>query len=134
MAWPDATWAARIAAAACATTGTGLFAVKGGQVAGLVWCQLSDARRGAADIYQMWVEPGARGLGAGHLLLMQALAWAQSRGAGCVRLGVTLGDSPAMQLYLAHGFRAVGRPGPLREGSELMAQAMELQLEGPARR
>lgn len=126
--WADEAWARRIAAAACGTTDTGLFAIQGERIVGLVWCKLSDASCGVAGIYQMWVDPAARGLGAGHCLLTQALAWAQSRGASRVRLGVTVADSAAVRLYLAHGFFAAGQPERLREGSDLMVQAMELAL------
>ena len=47
-----------------------------------------------------------------------------------VRLGVTAADSPAMRLYLAHGFRAQGDLQPLREGSGLQVQAMALDRAG----
>lgn len=125
----DANWAARIAAAAAGDTDRALFAVHAQEVCGLVWCKLSASKPGVADLYQMWVAPAARGMGVGHALLEQALAWAQSRGTRRVRLGVTAADSPAMRLYTAHGFRAVGALEPLREGSGLMVQGMELELE-----
>ncbi|MCY1186272.1 Acetyltransferase (GNAT) family protein [compost metagenome] len=81
-----------------------------------------------ADIYQMWVDPAARGLGAGGALLKAALDWATSVAVRRVGLGVTLADSPAMRLYQAHGFQPVGAPEPLREGSSLMSQGMQRQL------
>ena len=130
----DEHWSTRMAAAAASDTDRALFAVNGGTVCGLVWCKLSVAEPGVADIYQMWVAPTARGLGAGRALLGQALAWAKSRGAQRVRLGVTVADSPAMQLYRSHGFAPVGQPEPLRAGSALMAQAMELNWGTPTAR
>ncbi|MDR0213005.1 MAG: GNAT family N-acetyltransferase [Comamonas sp.] len=122
----DESWRAQIASAASGDMDLALFAFNKAQACGLVWCKLSATESGVAHIYQMWVHPAARGLGAGNALLTQALAWAKSHGARCVRLGVTHADSPAMRLYRAHGFRPVGDMEPLREGSELMAQAMEL--------
>ncbi len=122
----DDHWSARIAAAAASGTDRALFAVNGEAVCGLVWCKLSVMEPSVADIYQMWVAPTARGLGAGRVLLDQALAWAKSCGTQRVRLGVTVADSPAMRLYQSHGFAPVGQPEPLRAGSALMAQAMEL--------
>ncbi|WP_256609311.1 GNAT family N-acetyltransferase [Pseudomonas putida] len=56
------------------------------------------------------------------------MTWAIGQGAQRVRLGVTLADSPAMRLYKASGFHPVGIPEPLREGSALMSQSMELIL------
>ena len=123
----DENWSTRIAAAVSGNLDRALFAIKGEQVCGLVWCKLSASEAGVADIYQMWVDPAARGQGAGHALLTQALAWAKSSGARRVRLGVTAADSPAMRLYQSQGFCSVGALEPLREGSELMAQAMELE-------
>lgn len=123
----DESWSTRITSAASGDTDRALFAVNGEEVCGLVWCKLSVAEPGVADIYQMWVDPAARGLGVGRALLRQALAWAQGRGMHRVRLGVTDADSPAMRLYRSHGFGPVGEIELLREGSELMAQAMELE-------
>ena len=53
------------------------------------------------------------------------------RKTGAAMGGVTAANRPAMRLYLAHGFRPVGTLEPLREGSELMAQAMELETLHP---
>ncbi|QBF26369.1 GNAT family N-acetyltransferase [Pseudomonas tructae] len=124
----DENWAARIAAAAADGNDRAFFAFHGDAACGLVWCKLSAAEPGAADLYQMWVDPASRGLGAGSALLKAALAWAASAAVHQVRLGVTLADTPAMRLYQAHGFQPVGAPEPLREGSSLLSQAMECQL------
>ncbi|MDR2334184.1 MAG: GNAT family N-acetyltransferase [Burkholderiaceae bacterium] len=131
----DEHWSTRIASAAAGNTDRALFAVNGDDVCGLVWCKLPAAEPGIADIYQMWVHPSARGQGVGSALLGEALAWARSRGSRRVRLGVTADTaSPAMHLYRSHGFRPVGQVEPLREGSELMSQAMELEWSAPASR
>lgn len=126
VAWTDENWSTRIASTVSGDTDRGFFAVNGEQVCGLIWCKLSGAEPGVADIYQMWVDPAARGLGTGRSLLTQALAWAKGRGMRRIRLGVTAADSPAMRLYKSHGFCSVGKVELLREGSDLMAQAMEL--------
>lgn len=81
-----------------------------------------------ADIFQMWVAPSSRGLGAGRALLKEAIAWVASVNAHRVRLGVTATNSPAMRLYRGQGFRPVGALEPLREDSNLMVQTMELEL------
>lgn len=125
MALPDESWSTRIALAASGDTDRALFAVNDQQICGLVWCKLSAAEPDLAYLYQMWVDPAARGLGAGHALLTQALSWAEDRGVRRVRLGVTAADSAAMRLYQAHGFFPAGAVEPLRDGSALMAQPME---------
>lgn len=125
---PDESWSARIAAAAKSHSDGAFFAVNGEQVHGLVWAQIAEKESDVAHLYQMWVEPAARGLGVGRSLLHQALAWAKEQGARQVRLGITVSDSPALQLYTSQGFRSIGKAEPLREGSALMAQAMVLEL------
>ena len=124
---PDALWASRLDAASSGQDAP-LFALDGKQICGLVWCKLDADERGTAHLYQMWVAPESRGRGAGGVLLKAALDWAASVGARRVRLGVTVGDSPATRLYAAHGFVGVGAPEPLREGSPLMAQTLERGL------
>lgn len=76
----------------------------------------------------MWVDPAARGLGAGHALLDVAVTWARKMNACSVRLGVTDADRPAMRLYKSHGFRQVGEMEPLRDGSQFKVQTLELDL------
>lgn len=124
----DAAWAQRLLAATTSGSDCPLFAVDGEQVCGLVWCKLSADQPSRADLYQMWVAPEARGRGAGRALLEAALDWARNKGCRQVHLGVTAGDSPALRLYQAHGFRAQGRLEPLRAGAALMAQAMVREL------
>ncbi|MBB4820727.1 ribosomal protein S18 acetylase RimI-like enzyme [Pseudomonas alcaligenes] len=124
----DDAWASRIANAIASGNDRVLFALDENAACGLLWCRRSASEPTVADLYQMWVDPARRGLGAGRALLADALAWAQGLGVRRVRLGVTLAESPAMGLYRAHGFRPVGEPEPLREGSALLAQAMELEL------
>lgn len=121
-------WMTQIGAAASSGIDCALFAEKHGAACGLVWCKLSVTDPGAADIYQMWVDPAARGSGAGYALLDAAVTWAERTGARRVRLGVTDADSPAMRLYKSYGFRQTGETWPLRDGSLLKAQTLELEL------
>jgi ribosomal protein S18 acetylase RimI-like enzyme len=95
---------------------------------GLAWGRIECANPRQADLYQMWVAPEYRGLGAGRLLLEAVIAWARSQGAACLDLGVTCRDSSAMRLYQSAGFEPVGQPEPLRPGSDLMCQSMRLDL------
>ena len=124
----EASWAARLAAAAGSGNDRAWFAFSGAEPCGLLWCKLSAAQPGVAHIYQMWVAPAFRGLGAGRALLANAVEWAASAGAQQVRLGVTAQDSTAMRLYVNSGFRPVGAAEPLREGSGLVSQPMKLIL------
>ena len=124
----DDSWSTRIATAAKSRNNGAFFAVNGEQVYGLIWAQISEKESSVARLYQMWVDPEARGLGVGRSLLTQALAWAKKNGVRRVQLGVTVADSPALKLYTSQGFLSVGTAEPLREGSGLMAQTMVLEL------
>ncbi|HEX2226319.1 MAG TPA: GNAT family N-acetyltransferase, partial [Candidatus Binatia bacterium] len=84
-----------------------------------------------ANLYQMWVAPEHRGLGAGRRLLEAVIAWASAAKVCYLALAVTCGDSPAMRLYTRAGFKPAGEPEPLRPGSELLAQPMRLATKTP---
>ncbi|QHE88296.1 GNAT family N-acetyltransferase [Hydrogenophaga sp. BPS33] len=127
---PDTFWRSRLEAAAD-DTDVPLFALDGQAPCGLVWCKRDAQQRSVAHLFQMWIAPASRGRGTGGVLLRAALDWAASVGVERVCLGVTVGDSPAARLYAAHGFVPVGAPQPLREGSPLMAQALERTLGTP---
>lgn len=126
----DAMWSARIAAAASSGKDRVLFAFNRNDACGLIWCKLSSDEPAVADLFQMWVDPASRGMGAGRALLKEAVSWAESVAVNRIRLGVTAGDTPAMRLYAACGFRPDGALVPLREHSNLMVQPMSLAL-GP---
>lgn len=128
----DEDWSARLQSAARSGNDRAFLAFDGDTACGLVWCKLAAAEPGVADIFQMWVAPTSRGLGAGRALLQAALDWARSLGMQRVRLGVTDQDTPAMRLYLAQGFRPEGPKEPLREGSALMSQGMHMTLQSPS--
>jgi len=122
----DEAWSLRLAGSVSSGRARIFVALDHQRMCGLVWCKLPEA--GVAEIFQMWVDPAFRGQGAGGALLHEALEWAKSVGVRRVCLGVTAADTPAMALYKACGFRPVGALEPLRDGSGLMSQAMELQL------
>jgi ribosomal protein S18 acetylase RimI-like enzyme len=84
-----------------------------------------------AHVYQMWVAPEFRGLGAGRLLLDEVVAWARELDAREVLLGVTSGDTPATRLYARAGFVAFGELTPIRPGSSCQAYMMRLTLRLP---
>jgi GNAT superfamily N-acetyltransferase len=125
---PDEHWSSRLAAGAGSDLDLPLLAEVDGVPAGLAWGRIEATSLEAASLYQMWVAPAYRGLGAGRMLLQAAIDWARDRKAGYLELGVTLADSPAMRLYKRAGFEPVGEPQPLRPGSELLGQTMRLTL------
>ena len=123
----DAEWASRLAAGANSWDFPGVAEVAGEPI-GLAWGRIEKASPDVGNLYQMWVAPGHRRLGAGRMLLEAVIAWARAKNASYLELGVTCGDSPARRLYTRAGFEPVGKPQLFRPGSELMGQMMRLKL------
>jgi ribosomal protein S18 acetylase RimI-like enzyme len=121
-------WASRLAQGVQSPRDFPVVAEVDGAAAGLAWGRIDERRPGVAHVYQVWVVPEYRGLGVGRALLEAVVAWAQSSGVHTVTLSVTCGDSPALRLYHRAGFVALGDPQPLRPGSDLRSQGMQLIL------
>jgi len=98
--------------------------------AGLAWGRIEPKAPETATVYQMWVAPAHRRLGAGRLLLDTVVAWAAERGASEVRLDVTIGNTAAWRMYESAGFRPCDEAEPLRPGSPLVVQPMRRILAG----
>jgi len=95
---------------------------------GLVFGVRDSSEIECAHIYQMWVEPEFRGLGIGAALINGVKEWASVMGIEKLMLGVTTNNLKAVSLYSSIGFIPVGAKEPLRIGSELDVQHMELKL------
>jgi GNAT superfamily N-acetyltransferase len=130
----DTWWSARLASGAGSRLDLPLVAEVGVEGVGLAWGRIDPAQRDVANLYQMWVDPGYRGRGTGGMLLDAVVSWARDAGARLLALGVTCGDTPAMRLYARAGFHRVGEPAPIRPGSPLLGQSMQLELRGRAGR
>ena len=78
-----------------------------------------------AGVWAMWTAPEARGRGYGAGLLADLVNWCRDRDLG-VRLHVAEGNESARRLYVAHGFEPTGVWEPLREGSALRVEEMQL--------
>jgi GNAT superfamily N-acetyltransferase len=76
----------------------------------------------------MWVHPAIRGSGAADELVAAILAWAESQGAGSVRLRVIQGNSRARRFYERIGFRPTGHKTVRERDGEI-----EIQMERNSR-
>lgn len=126
---PAQAWADRLAAAAVSGQDCPLVAESAGAPCGLVWAKVDGADSSVVNIFQMWVAPESRGRGLAAALLRAAVAWARSKNASAVHLGVTCGNSSAVRLYMREGFVNVGTPQPRRQDSPLLEQSMRLVLD-----
>ena len=124
----DSEWASRLTSGVESRWDLPLLADIGSEPIGLAWGRIESSNPDVANLYQMWVAPEYRGLGAGQRLLQAVIAWARAANVCYLALGVTCGDSPAMRLYTRAGFKSAGEPEPLRPESELLAQPMRLVL------
>ena len=122
-------WARRLATGTTSGLDLPLIAEVHHVAAGLAWAKVEPSDASVVNVFQMWVAPEFRGRGTGRLLLRAAIDWAKARGAHAVQLGVACGDTPAMRLYTRAGFRPVGAPGSLRDGSPLLGQSMLLRFD-----
>jgi dihydropteroate synthase len=107
--------------------GLRLFAQRDGVPIGMVVARRDDDHR-VSNVYAMWVAPEARGSGAGKQLVDAALRWSRARGALEVRLRVSDPMPAARRLYERCGFREVGDPSPLRDGSAVMTSGLVVKL------
>lgn len=124
----DAEWARRLAAGVHSGWDFPALAEIESLPIGLAWGRIEGSNPALANLYQVWVRPRYRRLGAGRLLLEAVIAWAIDRRAECLELGVACGDTPATRLYSRIGFVPVGQPEPLRPGAALLSQKMRLPL------
>ena len=86
---------------------TALVGVLDSWTAGAALCRVDDAggsRRGVLDV--CYVEPGAREVGLGQLLLERSVAWFRAQGCTGVDGTAFPGDREAKQFYESEGFKA----------------------------
>lgn len=106
---PESFWVRRIADPS--GLGAALGAFEGDALVGTVAVEFSakPKTRHKAHLIGMYVQPAARGTGAGRALVEAAIVHAQSReGVSVLQLTVTEGNEPAIRLYRAAGFEAFG--------------------------
>jgi len=125
----DTEWEQRLTAGVAARGQMPVVALSGETPIGLAWGLQDKEDATIAHVFQVWVSPEARGQGVGRLLLDAVLTWAQAIGVRTVRLGVTDSYPAAVRLYRQAGFVDAGEPEPLRPGSPILCQPMQLVLE-----
>ena len=105
-----------------------LIAEVDGRPTGLAFGLFDKERPKTGHVGGMWVEPAARGQGAGLALLEGAIAWARSRDLERLDLWVTEGNDPATRLYERLGFTDSGRRDALQSNPTLRVMHMTLNL------
>ncbi len=123
----DAPWSA--AAIAEVLSGPGAFGLVAADDAPLGMI-LARAIAGEAEILTVAVAPAARRRGLGRVLVDAARGLADQAGADSMFLEVAVDNAPAIALYEAAGFAAVGRrPGYYDRGAAGRIDALILRLD-----
>jgi GNAT superfamily N-acetyltransferase len=123
LAIPDAEWQQIARVSASGNTRTWLIASVDGADAGLV-----QARKRAPDdclIFSMWVAPGARRTGIGHVLIDAVADWAAGWGARRLVLWVFGANDGAHRFYEAIGFKVIPDGPDAESGKSFGAFALE---------
>jgi GNAT superfamily N-acetyltransferase len=100
---------------------------EGGAV-GIVGGYRPDPGSQFVELVSMWTLPSARRGGVGRALIDALFRWAGESGAEAVRIWVTEGNDPALNLYSAAGFVQIEGREPLRPGSNEQVARMEFVL------
>ena len=97
-----------------------------GDVAGSIF--VADAGKGVAQLRLLYVEPRARGLGIGRLLVEQVVRFSRDKGYRKVRLWTQQSLTAARRIYAAAGFRLVESSPHRSFGKDLVGEYWELEL------
>jgi RimJ/RimL family protein N-acetyltransferase len=108
-----------------------LIADDGGRWLGLVGCFVDEDMPAVAHLWGTWVDPAARGGGAGRALMDAALADARAAGLSRAELTVTDRAPAAERLYAAAGFRPTGHTFPLARDPAITEKAMAVAFLPP---
>jgi GNAT superfamily N-acetyltransferase len=128
QAQPDAHWIRLTESVTIPGGQVMLVAEEDGRPLGLAFGLLDKERPQIGHVGGMWVDPGARGKGAGQVLLSAAVDWARSREIDRLELWVTEGNHFATRLYERAGFTDSGRRDVLPSNPTLRTIQMILNL------
>ena len=105
------------------------IAERDGKILGSVFVIPYERSAETAQLRMLYVEPAARGLGIGRLLVDQVIAFAREHGYRRIRLWTQENLVAARRIYAATGFRPVGDSEPHHSfGKDLVSEFWELDL------
>jgi GNAT superfamily N-acetyltransferase/DNA-binding MarR family transcriptional regulator len=104
-------------------------AERNGRILGSVFVIPFERSAEVAQLRMLYVEPEARGLGIGTLLVKQVVAFAREKGYRRIRLWTQESLASARKIYAAQGFERVGDTEPHHSfGKDLVSEFWELEL------
>jgi DNA-binding MarR family transcriptional regulator/GNAT superfamily N-acetyltransferase len=104
------------------------IAERNNAVVGSVFVMPSEGREGTAQLRMLYVEPEARGLGIGRMLVDQVVAFSREHGYSRVRLWTQSILASARKIYSAAGFTLVETKPHHSFGQDLVGEIWEREL------
>lgn len=104
-------------------------AERDGAVVGSIFVMPSEGLGGSAQLRMLYVEPEARGLGIGRILVDAAVAFAREAGYQRMRLWTHTIQQSARRLYVAAGFEVVESRPHHQFGQDLVSEIWERRFE-----
>jgi GNAT superfamily N-acetyltransferase len=104
------------------------IAEEGERWIGMAVGDVHDPRADHAHLFAMWVDPSMRHRGVGAALVEAVVAWTRELGLSGIHLTVAQQNPAAGRLYERFGFVRNGASRPIRDGSPLRCDEMELVL------
>lgn len=105
------------------------IAERKGGIVGSIFATPSEGRPGTAQLRMLYVEPEARGLGIGRMLVDQCVSFARDSGYKRVRLWTQSILAPARKIYAGAGFHLVDSASHHSFGADLVGENWELELD-----
>jgi ribosomal protein S18 acetylase RimI-like enzyme len=116
----QAEWLQRAAKWSNGSSSVCFLAMDEGAPGGIIACYFDDHDPPRPNVVSMWVAPEHRRTGLGSQLMNEVQRWAQSRGAGELRLMVTSNNAKAISFYERCGFVFTGTNGPYANDPALL--------------
>jgi ribosomal protein S18 acetylase RimI-like enzyme len=120
----EADWLQRAAKWSNGSTSACFLAMDEGAPGGIIACYFDDHDPPRPHVVSMWVASEHRRTGLGTRLMNEVQRWAQSRGAGELRLMVTDNNAKAISFYERCGFVFTGTNGPYANDPALLESEM----------
>ena len=103
-------------------------AERNGKILGSVFVIPKDGSSETAKLRMLYVEPEARGLGIGTLLVKQVVSFAREKGYKRIWLWTQENLTSARKIYAAQGFELIGSEPHTSFGKELISEYWQLEL------
>jgi DNA-binding MarR family transcriptional regulator/GNAT superfamily N-acetyltransferase len=104
------------------------IAERNGKILGSVFVIPKDGSSEIAKLRMLYVEPDARGLGIGTLLVKQVVSFAREKGYKRIWLWTQENLASARKIYAAQGFEMIGSEPHQSFGKELISEYWQLEL------